>query len=74
MPFSSEEREAIIRYDTPEYHVLRPGDYVVCAVTFERIALNNLKYWSVARQEAYRDAAASLEAERRAARSNGGAS
>lgn len=66
MVFSSNDREALIRYDTPEYHVLRPGDYVVCAVTFERIPLTELKYWSVARQEAYKDAASSLEAERRA--------
>ncbi len=65
MVFSSNDREALIRYDTPEYHVLRPGDYVVCAVTFERIALTDLKYWSVDRQEAYKDASASLEAERR---------
>ena len=68
MVLSGDEREAVIRYDTPEYHVLRPGDYVVCAVTRERIPLGSLKYWSVARQEPYRDAAASLEAERRAAR------
>ncbi len=70
MVFSSNDREALIRYDTPEYHVLRPGDYVVCAVTFERIPLTELKYWSVARQEAYKDAAASLEAERRAPRAS----
>lgn len=66
MVFSTTDREAQIRYDTPEYHVLRPGDYVVCAVTFERIPLADLKYWSVTRQEAYKDAAASLEGERRA--------
>ena len=70
MVFSSDEREAVVRYDTPEYHVLRPGDFVVCAVTFERIPLADLKYWSVARQEPYRDAAASLEAERRASRAS----
>lgn len=66
MVLSGNEREALIRYDTPEYHVLRPGDYVVCAITHERIPLSDLKYWSVARQEPYRDAAASLEAEQRA--------
>lgn len=65
MVFSTPDREALIRYDTPEYHVLRPGDYVVCAVTFEHIPLADLKYWSVDRQEAYKDAAASMEAERR---------
>lgn len=65
MVFSSTETEALIRYDTPDYHVLRPGDYVVCAITFERIPLADLKYWSVVRQEAYKDAAASMEAEMR---------
>lgn len=70
MVLTGTDREALIRYDTPEYHVLRPGDYVVCAVTYERIPLTELKYWSVARQEAYRDAAASLEAERRAGKAS----
>ena len=60
------DRQAMIRYDTPEYHVLKPGDYVVCAITTKRIALSELKYWSVERQEPYVDAAASLEAELRA--------
>lgn len=68
MVFSSNESEALIRYDTPEYHVLRPGDYVVCAVTFERIPLTDLKYWSVSRQEAYKDASASMEAELRSSK------
>ncbi|MEM6710755.1 MAG: DUF2093 domain-containing protein [Pseudomonadota bacterium] len=66
MVFNNDEREAVIRYDTPEYHVLRPGEYVVCAITHERIALADLKYWSVARQEPYKDVAASVEAEQRA--------
>ena len=66
MVFNTAEREAHIRYDTPEYHVLQPGDYVLCAITRERIPLQELKYWSVTRQEAYKDARTSLEAERRA--------
>jgi hypothetical protein len=47
---------------------LSEGDHVLCAITGKRIALDDLRYWSVARQEAYADAAASLEAERRAGR------
>jgi hypothetical protein len=46
--------------------LLASGDHVVCAITGVRIPLDELRYWSVARQEAYVDAAASLEAERRA--------
>ena len=34
---------------------------VTCAVTGTAIPLENLRYWSVARQEPYVDAAASLE-------------
>ena len=64
-PFSG-GRQAVLRYDTPEFTVMRPGDYVTCAVTGERIPLDALRYWSVARQEAYADAAASAEGDRRA--------
>ena len=38
----------------------------VCAVTRQPIPLAELKYWSVARQEAYASAQASLEAEGKA--------
>ena len=43
-------------YDTPEYEVVIPGSYVLCAVSGERIDLRELKYWSAAFQEAYRGA------------------
>ena len=59
-PFTS--GEARIIYGTPEFTITEPGAYVLCAVTGERIPLANLRYWSVKRQEAYRDAAASLQA------------
>jgi hypothetical protein len=47
--------------------LLSDGDHVLCAVSGVAIKLEDLRYWSVARQEAYVDAVASLEAERRAA-------
>ena len=53
--------EARVRYLDGEYQVLGAGDFVRCAVTGEVIALSDLKYWSVERQEAYIDAAASLK-------------
>ena len=43
-----------------------PGGHVTCAVTGKMIPLDELKYWSVDRQEPYADAAASLEGDRRA--------
>ncbi len=53
--------EAKLRYYDGEFQVLSPGQFVRCAVTGKRIPLNELRYWSVARQEAYVDAAASLK-------------
>ena len=56
-------REARIRYLDGDFQVLSPGAFVRCAVTGETIALDELKYWSVARQEPYASAAASLQRE-----------
>lgn len=55
--------EAHLRYLDGDIHVLSPGDYVICAVSDQKIPLEALRYWSVDRQEAYRDAAAALKAE-----------
>ncbi len=55
--------EARVRYLDADFQVASPGSYVVCAVTGKHIALDELKYWSVAWQEPYVDAAASLERE-----------
>jgi hypothetical protein len=45
--------EAIIEYRDSNIRVVRPGRFVRCAVTGEVIPLDQLKYWSVERQEAY---------------------
>lgn len=50
-------RLAVLRYDMSDYDVVRPGDYVLCAVTGHRIPIDGLVYWSAAYQEAYRGAA-----------------
>lgn len=54
--------EARIRYLDSDYQVISPGNFVRCAVTGVQIPLEELRYWSVERQEAYADAAASLAA------------
>jgi hypothetical protein len=59
---------ARVHYMAGTFRVLSNGDHVICAVTGARITLHELKYWSVERQEAYVDAASSLEAEKRAGR------
>lgn len=55
---------ARVHYLAGTFRILSAGDHVVCAVTGARIPLEELRYWSVARQQAYASAAASLEAER----------
>jgi len=59
-------REAKIRYLAGTFRLLSDGDHVRCAETGVMIPLDELRYWSVERQEAYADAAASLTAEKRA--------
>ena len=58
---SSGQSEARLQYLDGDYRVISPGSYVVCAVTGVRIPLDELKYWSVDRQEAYATPTAVLE-------------
>lgn len=53
-PFS--DGAARLHYDTPDFTVMKPGRYVLCAVTGQRIDLEELRYWSPELQEAYADA------------------
>lgn len=59
-------REAKIRYLDGDYQILTAGSYVVCAITGTQIPIDELRYWSVARQEPYVDCASALEADKRA--------
>jgi len=53
--------EARLRFLDGDFQILVPGNFVRCAVTGREIPLDELRYWSVERQEAYVDAAASLK-------------
>jgi hypothetical protein len=53
--------EARLRYLDGDFQVLVPGGFVRCAVTGVEIPLEDVKYWSVARQEVYADAAVALQ-------------
>lgn len=53
MLMSNTDRPARLHYMANGFRVLTPGDHVLCAVTGERIVLEELRYWSVVRQEAY---------------------
>ena len=56
-------KEAKVRYLDGDFQVTAPGSFVRCAVTGDSIPLDELKYWSVDRQEAYANATASLARE-----------
>lgn len=58
--------EARVQYLDGEYRVLKPGMFVVCAVTGEPIPLEDLRYWSVDRQEAYASPEAVMQSVARA--------
>lgn len=59
-------RLAVIEYLDGDFRIVQTGSHVTCAMTGKTIPVDELRYWSVARQEAYVDAAASLEAEKKA--------
>jgi hypothetical protein len=52
---------AELEYLDGEYRVVRPGSFVLCAVTGVRIPIDALRYWSVDLQEGYASAAIALQ-------------
>ena len=52
----SGQREAKLKYLNADFQVLKEGDFVRCGVSGEPIKLENLKYWDVDRQIAFRSA------------------
>jgi len=65
MLMSNTGRTARLHYMPGTFRVLSAGDHVLCAITGARIPLDELRYWSVERQEAYVSAEASVQAEGR---------
>lgn len=53
MLMSSADRPATVRFEPNGFRMMSPGNHVVCAVTAAAIPLDELRYWSVERQEAY---------------------
>ena len=62
--------EASVRYLDGDYVVIKQGTFVRCAITGKPIALDELTYWSVDRQEPYVDAPTAHEAFLRYGRGN----
>ena len=62
MLISNSDRAARLHYMPNGFRVLTPGDHVTCAATGARIALEDLRYWSVAHQAPYASAQIATEA------------
>ena len=56
MLMSNSARVARLHYMANGFRMLAPGDHVVCASSGAPIPLDELRYWSVARQEPYASA------------------
>ena len=52
---------AELEYLNGEYRVVRPGSFVICAMTGVRIPIDALRYWSVDLQEPYASAEIALQ-------------
>ncbi|MBV8593581.1 MAG: DUF2093 domain-containing protein [Caulobacteraceae bacterium] len=51
---------AVVRYGDGEFTLIRPGRFVVCAVSGKRIPIDDLRYWNPKLQEAYAGPAEAL--------------
>ncbi len=52
---------AVLHYGDGEYAVLKPGRYVLCAVSGAKIPLDALRYWNPVTQEAFAGPEQALE-------------
>lgn len=59
---SNSKRAARLYYMANGFRMLASGDHVLCAVTGQAIPLDELRYWSVVRQEPYASAEISTRA------------
>lgn len=56
MLMSSGDHAAVLLFGPSDFRVVKPGHFVTCAVSGEAIPLEELRYWSAERQEAYASA------------------
>ena len=56
MLMSSSDKAATLMYGPNGFRVVNPGHFVVCAMSGVAVPLEELRYWSVERQEAYASA------------------
>ncbi len=53
---------ATLIYGPNGFRVVRPGHFVICAISGAQVSLEVLRYWSVDRQEPYATAELSAQA------------
>ena len=56
-PILPSQREAKLKYLDGDFQIIREGEFVRCAVSGTPIRIDDLRYWSVDKQVAYRSAA-----------------
>ena len=56
MNFYSRKGPAKLAFGPNGFRVIKPGTHALCAVSEAEIPLEELRYWSVDRQEAYASA------------------
>lgn len=62
MLMTNTDRLARLHYGPNGFRVLSGGDHVLCAATGARIAVDDLRYWSVALQAPFASARLAMEA------------
>jgi hypothetical protein len=55
-PLVSPQREAKLKYLDGDFQVLREGEFVRCAISGDPIRVDNLRYWNIDLQRAYKSA------------------
>lgn len=71
MLMTGKDQPARLHYMPYSFRMLSAGDYVLCAVTGQRILLDDLRYWSIERQEPYSGPEASTQAEMNSRKARG---
>jgi hypothetical protein len=62
MLMSNQDRAARVHFMPNGFRLLSAGDHVLCALTGQKIDLEELRYWSVERQEPYASCEVSVRA------------
>lgn len=45
--------QAVLHYGDGDFTIMRPGQFVICAISGRQVPLDALRYWNPRTQEAY---------------------